>query len=146
MMKKFLLMMLTALLAVNVMADNVKFKISNMNCQNCANRVEKALKANKAVTNVEVNLECKAVCVSYDAQKTNVEALQKALTDVKFKTEIAKQCDKKEGCKHDGKKDCKHEGKKNCKHEGKKDCKHEGHDGEHKCGAEGCGHEKETKK
>ena len=78
------MMMLVTMFAMNVLAENVKFKVSNMHCQNCANRVEKALKANKAVSEVKVNLECKAVSVSYDAAKTNVEALQKALTDAKF--------------------------------------------------------------
>ncbi len=101
-MKKTVMMMFAAMFALNVLADNVKFKVSNMHCQNCAKRVEKALKANEAVSEVKVNLESKAVCVSYDAAKTNVEAIQKALTDAKFQAEVAKQCDKAEGCKHEG--------------------------------------------
>ena len=72
------MMMFATMFAMNVLAENVKFKVSNMHCQNCANRVEKALKANKAVSDVKINLECKGVSVSYDATKTNVEALQKA--------------------------------------------------------------------
>lgn len=89
------MMMLVTMFAMNVLAENVKFKVSNMHCQNCANRVEKALKANKAVSEVKVNLECKAVSVSYDAAKTNVEALQKALTDAKFEAKVATSCDKR---------------------------------------------------
>lgn len=110
-MKKIVMMMFAALLTMNVMADNVKFQIKNMNCEHCAKRVEKALKANDAVTDVKVNLECKAVCVSYDATKTDVDALKKALTDVKFQAEVAKQCDKEGGCKHEGEH---HECKNNC--------------------------------
>lgn len=131
-MKKTVMMMFAAMFALNVLADNVKFKVSNMHCQNCAKRVEKALKANEAVSEVKVNLESKAVCVSYDAAKTNVEAIQKALTDAKFQAEVAIQCDKAEGCKHEGK-----AGEHKCKHEGQQA-------GEHKCGADGCGHEKNT--
>lgn len=131
-MKKTVMMMFAVMFALNVLADNVKFKVSNMHCQNCAKRVEKALKANEAVSEVKVNLESKAVCVSYDAAKTNVEAIQKALTDAKFQAEVAKQCDKAEGCKHESK-----AGEHKCKHEGQQA-------GEHKCGADGCGHEKNT--
>ena len=129
-MKKIVMMMFAALLTVNVLADNVKFQIKNLNCENCAKRAEKALKANEAVTDVKVNLECKAVCVSYDATKTTVEALQKALTDVRFQAEIAKQCDDKEGCKHEA-----NEGGHKC---GKKDGQQEE---KHECGGEGCGHD-----
>ncbi len=106
-------MMFAGMFAMNVLAENVKFKVSNMHCDNCAKRVENALKANEAVSQVKVNLECQAVCVSFDAQKTNVEALQKALTDAKFQVEIAKQCDKEGGCQDEGKED-KHE----CSEEG----------------------------
>ncbi len=129
-MKKIVMIVFATLFAMNILADNVKFKVSNMHCQNCADRVEKALKANKAVSEVKVNLECKTVCVSYDAAKTNIEALQKALADAKFETKIARQCDKKEGCK-DGEHKCDKKGKQQA--------------AEHKCGAEGCVHDKESK-
>lgn len=112
------MMMMAALFAMNVVAENVNFKVANMHCQNCANRVEKALKANEAVSEVKVDLESHAVSVSYDGGKTNVEALQKALTDAKFEAEVAKQCCGK---------------------------KHEGQEKKHKCGGNGCGkHEKKT--
>ena len=127
-MKKIVMTMFAALFTINMMADNVKFKIKNMNCENCAKRIEKVLTENGAVTKVKVNLECKAVCISYDATKTNVEALQKALTDAKFQAEIAKQCNKEGGCKHEGK-----EGEHKC---GKKDGQQEE---KHECGGEGCG-------
>ena len=120
--------MFAALFTINMMADNVKFKIKNMNCEICAKRIEKVLTENGAVTKVKVNLECKAVCISYDATKTNVEALQKALTDAKFQAEIAKQCNKEGGCKHEGK-----EGEHKC---GKKDGQQEE---KHECCGEGCG-------
>ena len=90
-MKKLTMMMFAAMFAMNVLADNVKFKVSNMHCENCAKRVEKALKASEAVSEVKVDLECKAICVSYDAAKTDVETIQKALTDAKFQAEVAKQ-------------------------------------------------------
>ncbi len=120
-MKKIVMMMMAALFAMNVLAEKVNFKVANMHCQNCANRVEKALKANEAVSEVKVDLENHAVSVSYDAEKTNVEALQKALTDAKFEAKVAKSCCEG-GCK-----------------------KHEGKEEKHECGGKGCGkHEKKT--
>ena len=127
-MKKIVMMTFAALFALNVLADNVKFKVNNMHCENCAKRAEKALKANEGVSEVNVNLECKAVCVTFDAQKTNVEALQKALTDVKFEAEVAKQCNDNEGCKLEAGHKCDKKGEQQEKHE---------------CGADGCGHNEE---
>jgi copper chaperone CopZ len=131
-MKKIFMMMFAAMVTVNVMADNVKFKVTNIKCQNCAKRVEKTLKANEAVKEVNVDLQAKTVCVSFDEKKANAEALLKTLTDAKYQAEIMKQCDGKEAkscCdKHEAKEGgCdKHEGKKaheGCgKHEGKESC------------------------
>ena len=127
-MKKIVMMMFAALFAMNVLADNVKFKVTNIRCQNCAKRVEKTLKANEAVQEVNVDLQAKTVCVSYDASKANAEALLKTLTDAKYQAEILKQCDgKKGGCgKHEGKEGgCgKHEGQNGhggCGHHAKKE-------------------------
>ena len=129
-MKKIVMMMFAALFAMNVLADNVKFKVTNIRCQNCAKRVEKTLKANEAVQEVNVDLQAKTVCVSYDASKANAEALLKTLTDAKYQAEILKQCDGKEakgGCgKHEGKEGgCgKHEsqnGHGGCGHHAKKE-------------------------
>ena len=100
-MKKIVMMVFAAMFAMNVMADNVKVKVSSMHCENCANRAEKALKANDAVNEVKVDLENQAVCVSYDAKKTDVEALMKALKEARFEAEVVKQCDKEGGCKHE---------------------------------------------
>ena len=127
-MKKIVMMMFAAMVTVNVMADNLKFKVTNIRCQNCAKRVEKTLKTNEAVQEVTVDLQAKTVCVSYDAKKANAEALLKTLTDAKYQAEILKQCDGKEGgCgKHEGKEGgCgKHEGKEGhggCGHHAKKE-------------------------
>jgi len=129
-MKKIVMMMFAALFAMNVLADNVKFKVTNIRCQNCAKRVEKTLKANEAVQEVNVDLQAKTVCVSYDASKANAEALLKTLTDAKYQAEILKQCNGKEakgGCgKHEGKEGgCgKHEaqnGHGGCGHHAKKE-------------------------
>jgi copper chaperone CopZ len=101
--KKIAMMLSAVVLAVNVQAANVKFKVSNMNGEDSAKRVEMTLKANDAVSKVKVNLEGQAVCVSYDEKKTSVEVIRKALSDAKFQVEILKQCNKEGGCKHDGK-------------------------------------------
>lgn len=117
-MKKIVMMMFAGLLSVSALADNVMFRIPNMHCQNCAKRVEKALKASEAVNEVSVDLENRTVCVAYDAQKATAEVLQQSLADARFKAEVAKQCDRKEGCarKADGARKCQKEGgeKKDC--------------------------------
>lgn len=124
-MKKILMMMFAALVTMNVLADDVNFQVKNMRCENCAKRIEKVLKGSEGVSEVQVCLEQKTVSVSFDAQKTTTEALQKALADARFEAEVAKAG----GCKHDGKQ-CGHKcGEK----KGEKDQKHE-------CGGEGCGH------
>ena len=129
------MMLFACLFTTSIWADNVRFEISNMHCQNCANRVEKALKANKAVGEVKVDLAYKTVNVSYDAAKTNVEALQKTLTEAKFEAKVAAPCDQKGDCKHKGKAP-----EHRCSTKTKQQKA-----GEHKCGGEGCGHDKETK-
>ena len=43
-MKKINMIIVASMLAMSAVADNVKFAISNMHCQGCANRVEKTLK------------------------------------------------------------------------------------------------------
>ena len=96
-MKKIVMMVFAAMFTMNVMADNVKFKVSNMHCENCANRAEKALKANDAVPE-DGKVSTAFV---YDAKKTDVEALMKALKEARFEAEVVKQCDKEGGCKHE---------------------------------------------
>ena len=124
-MKKIVMMMFAAMFTMNMLAENVKIKVTNMHCENCAKRVEKTLKTNEAVSQVKVDLECQTICVSYDAEKTNVEALTKALIDAKFEVEIVKQCAKEGGYKHDGNGKSKEE--------------------KHECGSEGCGkHQEKT--
>ena len=54
-MRKIVLTMFAALLTINMLADNVKFQIKNMKCENCAKRIEKVLSDNGAVTKVKVN-------------------------------------------------------------------------------------------
>ena len=125
-MKKIFMMMFAAMVTVNVMADNVKFKVTNIKCQNCAKRVEKTLKATEAVKEVNVDLQAKTVCVSFDEKKANAEALLKTLTDAKYQAEIFDGKDAKGGCgKHEGKGGCgKHEGQNGhggCGHHAKKE-------------------------
>lgn len=117
-MKKIVLFMFAGMLAVSAEAGNVVFKVTNMHCGNCAKRVEKTLKANEAVSDVVVNLEKKAVKVTFDEAKTNADALKQVLTDAKFQAEVAKGCG---GCKHKKDGANKAEGEKHeCKGHGEK--------------------------
>lgn len=117
-MKKIVLFLFAGMLAVSAEAGNVVFKVTNMHCGNCAKRVEKTLKANEAVSDVVVNLEKKAVKVTFDEAKTNADALKQVLTDAKFQAEVAKGCG---GCKHKKDGANKAEGEKHeCKGHGEK--------------------------
>lgn len=97
-MKKIIMMTMAAMFSLSMTAGNVNFKVSNMHCGNCAKRVEKALKANEAVSEVTVDLENQLVSVVFDDQKTDADALQKALTEAKFEAIVAKGCGG--NCKH----------------------------------------------
>jgi copper chaperone CopZ len=104
-MKKIVFIMVAGMFAMNMMAENVNFKVSNMRCGGCANRITKALKANEAVSDVKVNLENKMVTVSFDEAKTSKEALLETLTNAKYQAEIVageQASEKKGGCKDGG--------------------------------------------
>jgi copper chaperone CopZ len=93
-MKKIVMMMFAALFAMNVLADNVKFQIKNLNCENCAKRAEKALTADKGVKEVAVNLEEQTVTVKYDDAETNEAKLIEDLKAGRFEASVAgKKCE-----------------------------------------------------
>lgn len=119
-MKKIALTMVAGLMALNIEAGEVKFKVTNMHCANCQKRVEKTLKAVETVSDVKVNLEKKIVRVEFDETKTSANALLQVLKDAKYEAEITTGCG---GCKHEGN-ESEHKGE--CQKDGEKsDCKHD---------------------
>ena len=74
-----------------LLAGDVTFKISNMHCGGCANKVKTILNATEAVSNIDVNLETKLVKVTFDDSKTTAKKLQKALKEGKYEAEVSQE-------------------------------------------------------
>ncbi|MEO1619903.1 MAG: heavy metal translocating P-type ATPase [Cyanobacteria bacterium J06632_3] len=68
------------------MADTT-LKLKGMSCAACANRVEKAIQQVSGVTLAEVNFAAEQASVKYDAGKTTMAAIQKAVADAGYEAE-----------------------------------------------------------
>lgn len=81
----------------------VVFKTTpEMHCQNCENKIKKNIRFEKGVKEIETNLTDKTVTVTYDAEKTTVDALIAGFAKIDYKATVApKACcggkDKKDG-------------------------------------------------
>ncbi len=64
----------------------VTFKTS-IDCQGCKAKLEKSIPFAKGVEDMKVNLADKTVYVRYNAKKTTVEKLQKAIEKLGYKAE-----------------------------------------------------------
>ncbi|MFO7616755.1 MAG: heavy-metal-associated domain-containing protein [Bacteroidales bacterium] len=60
----------------------------SMTCENCKAKVEKNIAFEKGVTGLEADLPTKTVTITYRADKTSPEKLDKALQKLGFKTEL----------------------------------------------------------
>lgn len=64
------------------------FKAAAMRCGGCANKVKNAIGNVDGVSNVEIDLPTKSVKVSYDASKTNVDALKDAFHSIEYSSQL----------------------------------------------------------
>ena len=64
--------------------EAAKIKVSGMTCQGCVKSVTRVLKAVPGVDAVEVSLERGEADVQYDAARTGVPALRKAVEDAGY--------------------------------------------------------------
>jgi mercuric ion binding protein len=69
--------------------QRVLLKVANMSCAVCAPIVRKTLSAVPGVSKVVVSIEKASAVVTFDDQRTNVEALIKAATDAGYPTKLA---------------------------------------------------------
>lgn len=83
-MKKNLILLAVVMLAVSATAKEFRIRVANLNCQNCANRMEAVLKQSKAVKKVQFDLPAKTVTISYKGKKDNQLAIRKMIEDAKF--------------------------------------------------------------
>lgn len=66
-----------------------KINVPTAQCMMCANNIEKALKKVDGVSEVAVDMDVKVVSVTYDATRTEVAALEKAITGAGYQANQA---------------------------------------------------------
>ena len=76
--------------------DQVTLDISNMSCGSCVARVEKALAAAPAVTDVSVNLASETAIVKFLAGATTPQTVAKAATDAGYPAQVHDVAEPKE--------------------------------------------------
>ncbi|GAB3319559.1 MULTISPECIES: heavy-metal-associated domain-containing protein [Luteimonas] len=62
----------------------VVLRVENMTCPACNITIEKALDAVPGVTTKRIDAKAATVSVGFDAERTNVAAIAKAITDAGF--------------------------------------------------------------
>ena len=90
-MKKSLIIMMLAMVAITASAKDIKTVIftttPQMHCENCENKIKGNLRFEKGVKEIKTDIEAQKVYVTYDAQKTTEEKLQKAFEKFGYKAE-----------------------------------------------------------
>lgn len=90
--KKFSLLLVIILMfgytAIAGNANKEKFKVYG-NCGMCEKTIEKAAKSVDGVKKANWNQKTKMMEISFDAEKTNIEAIHQAITDEGYDTEKA---------------------------------------------------------
>lgn len=97
-----------AIAAMAVSAKDIKTVIftttPQMHCANCENRIKGQLKFEKGVKKIETNVDEQKVYVTYDADKTSVEKLQKGFEKFGYKARVTDEKEKiettGEGCEN----------------------------------------------
>lgn len=90
------LIALTAMLlsATQVMAKELRtviFKVEQLCCEKCEAKVKKNIPFEKGVKALKCDIPTKTVSVTYDAEKTNIEKLQKGFAKFKYTAEVIKE-------------------------------------------------------
>ena len=61
-----------------------------MHCDGCENKIKNHLKFEKGIKMVETNVERQEVKITYDAEKTTPEKLEKAFSKIGYKVKVVK--------------------------------------------------------
>ena len=69
--------------------QTVGLEVANMSCAACAPIVRKTLSRVAGVTKVAVSVETASAVVTFDDQRTSVQALVKAVTNAGYPTKLA---------------------------------------------------------
>lgn len=73
---------ITAVLAKDL--RTIVFKVDQMECGNCENKVKSNIKFEKGVKEFSTDLKTRTVTIVYDAEKTNAEKLQAGFKKFKY--------------------------------------------------------------
>ena len=95
-MKKAFLLSAMMLTAVVGMAKDLKTlvvtTVPQMHCASCENKIKGNLRFEKGVKQIECDIPKQIVTITYDAEKTNPEAIMKGFTKFGYKaTEVKKE-------------------------------------------------------
>ena len=103
-MKKIMMIMLAAVMAVGFAADGFAQKakktetvvfVTSIHCDHCKKNIEDKIPFEKGVKDVKVDVPTKKVTVDYDPAKTDAQILKKAIEKLGYKAEIEKPAAKK---------------------------------------------------
>lgn len=94
----FTLFSVASLLAKDL--KTVTFNAPQMVCENCEKKVKDNIRFEKGVKEIVTNVDNKTVTITYDADKTNVEALVKGFKKFKYDVTCAdsQNCGEKKAC------------------------------------------------
>ncbi len=83
---------------VSVLAKDIRtavFKVDQMHCENCERKVTSNIKFEKGLKGVKTDVKTKTVTITYDAEKTNIETIQKGFRKFKYEAEFVKETKEK---------------------------------------------------
>lgn len=66
----------------------IVFKVDQMECANCENKVKKNIPFEKGVRKLETDLQKRTVTITYDAEKTNVQKLKDGFAKFKYDAKV----------------------------------------------------------
>lgn len=97
MMKQTMLIIAMMFTAACSMAKDIKTAVfttsPQMHCESCENKIKGNLRFEKGVKNIETNIEKQQVVVTYDADKTSVEKLQRGFEKIGYDAkEVKVEC------------------------------------------------------
>lgn len=85
--------MITISFTAKAEVQKVSFKVSG-NCGMCEKTIETAAKAVEGVVSADWNKESKEMIVNFDTEKTNLDAIHKAIAKAGYDTDKVKADDK----------------------------------------------------
>ena len=91
---------------------NVKISVPDMMCESCVEHIEQALGQVDGVKMTEVSLEAKTASITFNADKTDENALQTAIQEAGYgNANVVKDCDgegkaEQDGCEDDSNGGC----------------------------------------